>query len=65
MHQVVHTGLDADAQPCIWVELDPNSVKINHAFHIVGTGMEYDELRMKHVGTFIELPFVWHVLERI
>ncbi len=53
------------SQPCLWALVDPEAKKCLRSFYIFGTGHSLgpraDDLR--HVGTFLDGAFVWHVFE--
>lgn len=53
------------AFPTIWVEhsFETMNTHDHQRYTIVGTGGHFDNTRMKHVGTAICGPFVWHVYE--
>lgn len=72
--QVVMVGRDAGQTPCIWIEREvepvprmgvgaPLSIVYpRRTFAVHGTG-EPIEGDMKHVGSFFDGPYVWHVYE--
>jgi hypothetical protein len=58
----IHVGLSPDGTPCIWAEVNTENPIINHSVNVVGTGHDITNLTFKrHVGTFLQGPFVWHV----
>lgn len=68
-------GLPLDAQPlhgdkqgndwCLWVLLDPTQEIVTRRFVIHGTGRGIlrDPESMRHISTFLDGPFVWHMFE--
>ncbi len=63
--EVIHVGLDPEGNRCLWILLDPEDVKYTATFYIFGTGHNVDSRFQgsRHVGSFIEGPFVWHVFQ--
>ena len=57
---VVHVGLDPFGVPCVWTRGDQNNQR-RVAMQIIGTGWEFDG--GEHVGSFVDGPFVWHVIQ--
>ena len=51
-----------DDDPTLWVRCDPRAPRTRREFRVVGTGHTFDG-DLHHVGSCIDGPFVWHVLE--
>ena len=47
--------------PCLWAEVNTRKVSFPRHFSIVGTGHPMPE--GKHIATFQNPPFVWHLYE--
>ena len=60
---MLHVGLDAVGQPCLWVLVDPSETFVKHTLAVVGTGNPMSEGLYGHLGSFVSAPFVWHVFE--
>lgn len=58
---VVHVGRDMGGEVCVWIDGDLEDTSMR-AFRVFGTGQEIPADAV-HVGSWIELPFVWHVYE--
>jgi hypothetical protein len=58
---VLHVGLDPQGTPCLWAMVDTAKPMEPVSVLVVGTGnpMPFEPLR--HVGSFVQGPFVWHV----
>lgn len=57
-----------DGVPCLWAIVDTQAVTVERVIEICGTGspMHVDMgVRRKHISTFQQPPFVWHVFERL
>jgi hypothetical protein len=57
--------------PCIWMLVDPSSEKVTRRLKLVGTGHEIDVQetsyilgQTRHVGSFQQGVFVWHVFDQ-
>lgn len=59
--KVVHVGLDPQGTPCIWAEYCSIYPPSDHFVYIIGTGNPMPEITLRHIGSFIQGPFVWHV----
>lgn len=60
--EVVHVGLQ-DRTPTIWAVVDPDAKRKElRRFKIYGTGHGIRE-NAKHVGTWFQGPYVWHLFE--
>jgi hypothetical protein len=62
--EVIHVGLDSRDYKSIWVLQDESRDKIEYTFVIRGTGHEVED-NLWHVGTIMELPFIWHVFQKL
>jgi len=60
--RVVHVGRDHSQQPCLWVLLTPGPATQSRKFGIYGTGGQVPD-HWEYVGTYADLPYVWHVFE--
>jgi hypothetical protein len=64
----IHVGLDPAGARCIWMMVDTKFPIAGKAIMLTGTGVELpeefslDDLAPRHVGSFVEGNFVWHVL---
>jgi hypothetical protein len=54
-----------DANPCIWVKVNPGNKKECRSFIIFGTGFKIDilDIEKKYIGTFQLGSFVGHLFE--
>ncbi len=60
---IVQVGLDGEGVPCVWALCNPDEIiKQERQFGIYGTGGRVP-LFWTYVGTFHDLPAVWHVFE--
>ena len=48
-------------QPCLWAIVDPDNEKRVFSFLLIGTGHPLPDNAAKHVGTFQQKQFVWHM----
>ena len=68
LHKILHVGLDPNGVPCIWSAVDLHS-SANTVIEILvaGTGtplgLNYGSFK-KHIGSFIQDLFVWHVFTK-
>lgn len=53
-----------DDTPCLWAEVDPSAPPTRYEFRITGTGSEVPPDH-RHVGSWQQHGFVWHLYERI
>jgi hypothetical protein len=63
-HVVMHVGLDPAGVPCVWALVEPEAPKIDIAIWVVGTGHDVPEEACRHVGSFVQSAFVWHIFTR-
>jgi len=59
--EVIQAGLDPQGTPCVWAMVDTRNEPEPMSILVYGTGnpMLFDPLR--HVGSFVRGPYVWHV----
>jgi len=60
---VMRVGLDPNNIPCIWADVNPDDENIPTTIYVVGTGHPLP-VNAEHLGSFIQGPFVWHVLAK-
>jgi hypothetical protein len=63
--QFLHAGFH-DGVPCLWALVNPDNPPDVHHFRIYGTGHAIEEdvaLDGKHLATFSQGYFVWHLFE--
>ena len=59
--RIVHLGMDANNVPCVWALVDRYAgVSTPREFCISGTGAVVSDNK-EYIGTFFDMPFVWHV----
>lgn len=59
---VVHGGLDPFGVPCLWCQVDDQEyISRYEVIYIVGTGNPIPPDASRHLGSFVQGPFVWHV----
>lgn len=49
--------------PCIWAVVDPERAPVVRRFRLFGTGHPITGTLGKHIGTFQQGGFVWHMFE--
>jgi hypothetical protein len=60
--QPLHAGIDPGGKPCLWCEVDTDSPEtIQRKIFVVGTGNPIPDEASVHLGSFVAVPFVWHV----
>ena len=59
--RVICVGLDPENLPCIWAEVISENSLVDFSVFVTGTGHAVPEGDNRHVGSFIQGPFVWHV----
>lgn len=47
----------------LWALVNPMNDLETRKFTIVGTGNPFDSADTKYIGTFQDVPFVWHLFE--
>lgn len=67
--QIIHVGLDPSGAPCLWAEVDPyEAPTILRTIAVIGTGNPLDfggrdHTSARHLGSFVQGHFVWHIYE--
>lgn len=64
--QITRVGLDPHGKPCLWIlhqHPDDTGERQTNEFIVTGTGSSFDT-SWEVVGTFMQMPFIWHVLRR-
>lgn len=60
--KILHVGIAPLGNPCLWAEVDISKPKEEVGITIYGTGHPIaDDYLGKHIGTFNQGEFVWHV----
>lgn len=59
--EIVHVGLDPNGTPCLWAVVDTKVGTEKVTVLTVGTGHPLPDDTDKHLGSFTQGPFVWHV----
>ena len=59
--RIVHVGTISNVL-CLWVIVNPESLKIKRRFKVYGTG-HIMPIKGQYTGTAVMPPFVWHVFE--
>lgn len=62
--EVVHVGADPQGAHCVWLRVHPGNETEFRRFRVVETGYPFTE-NAAHHGSFLEGPFVWHVIEEV
>lgn len=57
--EIIHIGLDPNGKPCIWCEVEIINKPEKWEIAVIGTGHTVPD--GKHVGSFVDAPFMWHV----
>lgn len=58
----IHVSLDPKGEPCLWFECDDTKPTKKRTIRVFGTGHPLpDDVPLKHLGSFVERCFVWHV----
>jgi hypothetical protein len=60
--EVVHAGLDANNQPCLWAVVDPGMPEEAWTFMLVATGQDFDSTKWVHIKSFDLKGFIWHLV---
>lgn len=60
----VHTQA---GEPHLWAKVDPSQDKRTRCFHVIPTGMDFDDAGKTHLGTFLlnNGSLVFHVFEEL
>lgn len=59
--EVIHAGLDPQGMPCLWAKVESDNPTEDVSVLVVGTGNPIMFHTERHVGSFVQGPFVWHV----
>ena len=59
---IVHVGIDPNGKVCIWCELDPERPQVPRQLYVKATGDPIED-GLRHIGSFVNPPFVWHVYQ--
>ena len=59
--EVIHAGLDPQGTPCLWAKVESVNSPEPVSVLVVGTGKPMPHAADRHVGSFVQGPFVWHV----
>lgn len=59
--KIVHVGLDPKGTPCLWVLVWTTMPDVLRTIFVVGTGNPIPGPAKRHLGSFVQGPFVWHV----
>lgn len=59
----IHTGLDPEGMPCIWMEVGTGDPLCLVEVLTLGTGAQTSGIH-NHVGSFVQGPYVWHAYMR-
>lgn len=59
--KIIFVGAQKGFYPNIWAEVETNNKKEKIPIYIVGTGNPMPKEAMKHLGSFFQGSFVWHV----
>jgi len=51
--------------PCLWAEVNSENKTVERTFYIVGTGHPFPNSYLKHIATFMQDVFVWHLYEEV
>ena len=62
--KILKVGMQRDT-PTMWALINPETKTESRNFVVIGTGDEFDDTDMKHVETFFDGPFVWHLFEKV
>jgi hypothetical protein len=59
--KAIHAGLDPLGTPCVWATVRADNKMDTVTVYVVGTGNPIPFMARRHVGSFNQGPFVWHV----
>ena len=60
-HEITHAGLDPNGSLCVWAEIDLDQQEHHLTIFVIGTGNTMPDYPMRHIGSVVQGPFVWHV----
>ena len=55
-------GKDGTGRSSVWAQVDPEQRTSPRKVKVVATGQEYDSNKWTYAFTWIDGPFVWHLL---
>lgn len=58
---VRHVGIDPQGVPCVWIEVDRDTLPTHWSFLLVATGQNIPDPYVSHLGSYVEGKFVWHL----
>lgn len=58
--QITLVGFDPAGVPCLWAIVDPERSAASETIRIVGTSRPIPPNVRRHIGSFVQGPFVWH-----
>lgn len=61
---IVHASIGSNNTAFFWYELDENHPTEIFRYMVVGTGWPYPN-NFYHVATYIDGPFVWHIVQEV
>jgi hypothetical protein len=61
--EIIYVGLDPGGTPCLWAIVNERSVRVNRTIYVAGTGHPLPKEKIRHLGSILQHPFVWHVFE--
>lgn len=59
--EIIHVGLDPVGKPGLWAVVNTWNKSEDARFFVVGTGQLMPDVNCKHVGSFQQRHFMWHV----
>lgn len=62
--KIVRVGTDPKNQPCIWAIVNTDEELEEVIIYVVGTGNPFPQGAEKHIGSFKERSFIWHVFTK-
>lgn len=51
--------------PCLWALINPKNQVHKYNYRIFGTGNPFDLVGAKHISTFQQGIFVWHMFQEV
>ena len=58
--EILHSGLDPQGTPCVWAAVNTGNADEDQTVWIVGTGNPIPRQARRHLGSFVQPPYVWH-----
>ena len=59
--EIIRVGLDPREVPCLWAIVDIDKPKAPVRVLTVGTGDVMPSMPYRHIGSFVDGSFVWHI----